>query len=78
MSNEVFGFAMHIKVVFTLCYSLLNVQLCLFKNVWNLMLKYFIAKKCSPSSELPTTHNLLQSEGGTSMQMMPNDQSGGC
>ena len=44
MSNEVFGFTMHIKVVFTLCYSLLSVQLCLFKNVENSILKYFIAK----------------------------------
>ena len=44
MSNEVFGFTMHIKVVFTLCYSLLSVQLYLFKNVENSILKYFIAK----------------------------------
>ena len=59
----VFGFTMHIKVVFTLCYSLLSVQLSLFKNVENLILKYFIAKKCSPSSELPTTHSLLAVRG---------------
>ena len=43
-SHNFFGFPVHIKVIFTLQYSLLSVILykkCAYPN-----LKYFIAKKC--------------------------------